>query len=373
MLRIFICYAHKDNDNPDLSKRWLDRLLEQLAPLQLQDKAEIWSDEKIELGDDWHEKIQSVLQEVKAAVLLISPSFLASEYIKNHELPVLLKNAKDRGVVIIPILLRQCLWKDTQFNYPDPKNSPGKLSLSSLQAPTGKPLNSLQEDQQDQALYDVAKSLLQIVSSSPSSIGTSINNQDNPPVFLPLLGNLELNSSVQKNSGEITLASEKGIDYTNLQNFLKQQKWKEADEETGRVMREAAGVEEDLGWLDEESINNFPCEDLCTIDSLWKYYSNEKFGFSLQKEIYERLRETQENDRYIDIWGDFCDRVVWRREKKWLSGSELTFSLTAAPRGHFPSFFENPFDTLNMDSFAYFFCCLMQKIKSCYDKTDCEF
>lgn len=177
--------------------------------------------------------------------------------------------------------------------------------------------------------------------------------------------------SGESNSNKVELKSERGIDYTKLRDLLEQQKWKEADEETGRVMREAAGVEEDLGWLDEESINNFPCEDLCTIDSLWKCYSNEKFGFSIQKEIYDRLKETQKNDR--DMWGNFCDCVVWRRGKKWLSGSDLTFKLTAAPRGHLPSFFGNPFVTLNMDSCAYFFCCLMQKIESCYNNTDYEF
>ncbi len=122
--QIFICYAHKDNENPDASKRWLDRLLEHLAPLELQGQADIWSDKEIELGAEWHDKIQTTLQQVKAAVLLVSPSFLASKYIRNSELPVLLKNAKDKGVVILPILLRQCLWRETQFRFPDPKEGP---------------------------------------------------------------------------------------------------------------------------------------------------------------------------------------------------------------------------------------------------------
>lgn len=35
---VFISYAHSDNENADASKRWLNRLLEHLQPLVLQDK-----------------------------------------------------------------------------------------------------------------------------------------------------------------------------------------------------------------------------------------------------------------------------------------------------------------------------------------------
>ena len=40
---------------------------------------------------------------------------------------------------------------------------------------------------------------------------------------------------------EVELKSSKGIDYTKLRDLLKQKKWKEADEETARLMLEAAG------------------------------------------------------------------------------------------------------------------------------------
>jgi hypothetical protein len=121
--KIFICYAHQDNKGGSNGERWLDRLTEQLGSLQLTEKAQIWSDKRIELGDDWHERIQETLQEVSVAVLLVSPSFLGSRYIRNSELPVLLRNAAEsRGVTILPILLRPCLWRETTFNYPDPKD-----------------------------------------------------------------------------------------------------------------------------------------------------------------------------------------------------------------------------------------------------------
>lgn len=180
--RIFICYAHKDNESTELSQRWLDRLLEHLEPLNLQEQAEIWSDKKLEIGDEWHEEIQDTLQQVKAAVLLVSPAFLASKYIRNSEVPVLLKHAKERGVKILPIILRSCLFNETKFKYPDPKNGPEELSLSTLQvanSPT-KPLNSMAEHEQDNVLLSVAQRLLKIVNTSvldQSEIQESKNNK----------------------------------------------------------------------------------------------------------------------------------------------------------------------------------------------------
>lgn len=164
---IFICYAHKDNESPDPSQRWLDRLLEQLEPLNLQEQAEIWSDKKLEIGDEWHEEIQSTLQQVKAAVLLVSPAFLASKYIRNSEVPFLLKQAKEQGVKILPIILRYCQFNETKFKYPDPTNGPEELSLSTLQvanSPT-KPLNSMAEHEQDKVLLSVAQRLLKIINT----------------------------------------------------------------------------------------------------------------------------------------------------------------------------------------------------------------
>ncbi len=173
--RIFICYAHKDNESDDPSKRWLDRLLEQLEPLNLQKQALIWSDQRLELGEEWHQEIQNTLGQVRAAILLVSPSFLASKYIRNSEVPVLLKNAKDKGVVIIPIILRSCLFKETKFKYPDPQKGQKELSLSVFQAagsPT-KPLNGLPEHEQDKVLLSVAQRLLKIVSSHEERASSS--------------------------------------------------------------------------------------------------------------------------------------------------------------------------------------------------------
>jgi serine/threonine protein kinase len=124
-----------------------------------------------------------------------------------------------------------------------------------------------------------------------------------------------------------------GMDYTNLRNLLAAKKWKEADEETARVMLKVAGREKE-GGLNTESIEKFPCEDLRTIDELWVKYSNGRFGFSVQKCIYQSLGGTSEYDR--EVWQKFGDRVGWIKNNAWLYYNELTFS-EKAPEAHLPT------------------------------------
>jgi len=161
---IFISYAHKDNVDPDPKKCWLDRLLEQLQPLNVQGLVKCWSDEELELGAQWHAEIQQALGAAKAGVLLVSPAFLASKYIRNSELPVLLNQARRNGALIIPIIVRRSLFAETKFKYPDPVHGPEELSLASFQSanPPDKPLIALSEDEQDQVFLSVAQRLLEI-------------------------------------------------------------------------------------------------------------------------------------------------------------------------------------------------------------------
>ena len=134
----------------------------------------------------------------------------------------------------------------------------------------------------------------------------------------------------------VELKSERGVDYTKLRDLLAGGKWKEADEEIGKVMCQAVGREG--GWLDEENINKFPCQDLRTINQLWLHYSDGKFGFSVQKEIYERMVKEQEwTDLKEQEWQNFIVHIGWRKRRRYLSYSELTFNLEA-PTAHLPKY-----------------------------------
>ncbi|BAZ87643.1 serine/threonine kinase [Dolichospermum compactum NIES-806] len=80
------------------------------------------------------------------------------------------------------------------------------------------------------------------------------------------------------------LKSSCGMDYRKLRDYLAQGKWQEADKETRRVMLAVAKREKE-GWLEVHHINNFPCEDLRTIDQLWVNTVMEDLGFLCKNEF----------------------------------------------------------------------------------------
>jgi hypothetical protein len=138
------------------------------------------------------------------------------------------------------------------------------------------------------------------------------------------------------------LRSERNVDYRRLRDLLRAGNWKQADQETLAVMLKAAGREQE-NWLSSESIENFPCTDLRTIDQLWVKYSGGRFGFSVQKRIWESVGKDEKK---------FGDRVGWRRNNKWLYYNvHLTFN-TNAPEGHLPSRFWFDADGDNYDLIA---------------------
>lgn len=103
---VFISYAHID-------KRWLKPLGDMLKPVQRRFPAALWSDQQIGAGDRWAKEIEQALAAAKVVLLLVSPSFLASNFIDEHELAPVLAAAKEGRKKILWILLSECLWKET--------------------------------------------------------------------------------------------------------------------------------------------------------------------------------------------------------------------------------------------------------------------
>ena len=90
--RIFVSYAHKD-------AKWRDELLLHLKPLLRNETMAEWNDTQIPAGTQWSEEIEAALNDADAGVLLVTPAFLASDFIFKRELPVLLK----KKVLWVPI------------------------------------------------------------------------------------------------------------------------------------------------------------------------------------------------------------------------------------------------------------------------------
>ncbi|MDB9496304.1 serine/threonine-protein kinase [Spirulina major CS-329] len=127
--------------------------------------------------------------------------------------------------------------------------------------------------------------------------------------------------------------------YQRLAELLKAGDWRGADQETSKQMLVVANRTEE-SWLDVKSIDNFPCEDLRAIDQLWVHYSKGRFGFSVQKRIYQALGGTRQYDE--QVWEAFGDAVGWRNGKSWLYYKDVTFN-TRAQEGHLPYMWSNSF------------------------------
>jgi O-acetyl-ADP-ribose deacetylase (regulator of RNase III) len=106
---VFVSYSHKD-------KVWLKRLQDMLQPLLRNGNMSFWSDTAIKPGALWKEEINQSLRSAKVALLLVSPNFLASDFIAQHELPPLLDKAKTQGTRILWAHVSSCLYKESEVS-----------------------------------------------------------------------------------------------------------------------------------------------------------------------------------------------------------------------------------------------------------------
>ncbi|UBF27584.1 GUN4 domain-containing protein [Kovacikia minuta CCNUW1] len=132
--------------------------------------------------------------------------------------------------------------------------------------------------------------------------------------------------------------------YAKLRDLLAAQDWKAADQETAKRMLEVMDQQDRVvSILDSGNVEKFPCLDLLNIDKLWVKYSFGKFGFSIQKEIWESYGSPTSTNK---DWTNFCCAIGWHTRGgflggKWLSCSQLTFDLVKAPMGHLPRVFDS--------------------------------
>ncbi|MGK7884371.1 MAG: GUN4 domain-containing protein [Crocosphaera sp.] len=128
------------------------------------------------------------------------------------------------------------------------------------------------------------------------------------------------------------------IHCTKLRDLLAAGEWFQADKETANIMLQTANRVK-RGSLSVEDIENFPCDELRTIDQLWVHYSKGKFGFSVQRKIYiDEIGGTRDYDytNNSEIISEFRRVVGW----DWQSCVHMMLnnikSLDDAPMGYYP-------------------------------------
>jgi TIR domain/Domain of unknown function (DUF4062) len=141
--RVFVSYSHRD-------ERYRQRLDISLTSLRRNGLISVWHDEKILPGQDWDREINENLNAADIVLLLVSPDFLASDFVYSHEISRALERHRDGAATVVPIILRPADWQ----------NSP----LGMLQAlpREGRPV--LTWSNRDEAWLDVTQGLRQLIS-----------------------------------------------------------------------------------------------------------------------------------------------------------------------------------------------------------------
>ena len=134
--------------------------------------------------------------------------------------------------------------------------------------------------------------------------------------------------------------------YEKLQKFLAAADFKQADWETIELIQ-GITQKEQLESITPEDIKIFPCYELQVIDRLWLKYSQGKFGFSVQLNIYQQVGgnlETtilQDNDIIIK----FGQKVGWRLNNQWKKCDALDYTISAPVGCHPSRWWNSPFGT----------------------------
>ena len=148
--QVFISYSHKD-------RRWLERLRTVLAPLVRQESIKVWADISIQPGANWQKELAHALSSAKVAVLLVTPNFLASDFIAKQELPPLLKAAEKEGLIILWVAVSTSLYDVTEIEPFQAINDPLR------------PLDLLSPPERNRVLTEIARKIKQSI--DPNGLG----------------------------------------------------------------------------------------------------------------------------------------------------------------------------------------------------------
>ena len=106
--RVFVSFSHKD----DAHRARLD---EYLAPLKRERKLIVWHDRKLVGGEEFASRIDAELERADIVLLLVTATFLNSEYCYEIEMKRALEHHESGQATVIPIIVEPCDWQRAPF------------------------------------------------------------------------------------------------------------------------------------------------------------------------------------------------------------------------------------------------------------------
>ena len=178
MAKVFFSYSHDDES-------YRDQLEKHLSLLRRQGMIESWHDRRILAGTDIDNAISAQLEAADVILLLVSASFIDSNYCYSREMARALERHAKAEAVVIPVIVRSCDWHQSPF---------GKL----LAVPKDGKAVALWPNH-DEAYTDIVKQVRAVVEqrisnkpaiASPHLLAKSAPNSTEQP--LPRSSNLRL-------------------------------------------------------------------------------------------------------------------------------------------------------------------------------------
>lgn len=139
--KVFICCSNQDKD-------WKNRVLTHLTVLERARIIEIWDESRIPGGSPVDREVSRMIETADIALLLVSPDFLASDFIMELQLPLLVERRRRGELILLPVLIRSSVWRD-------------EPTLATLQVwpRSGQPLRALGDAEIDQILTSLIDEL----------------------------------------------------------------------------------------------------------------------------------------------------------------------------------------------------------------------
>ena len=107
-IEVFFSYSHKD-------EKLREQLEKHLALLKRAGVITGWHDRRINAGREWAGEISEHLESAQIILLLVSPSYLASDYLHDVEMRRALERHERGEARVIPIIIRPADWQGESF------------------------------------------------------------------------------------------------------------------------------------------------------------------------------------------------------------------------------------------------------------------
>ncbi|MEM9823672.1 MAG: TIR domain-containing protein [Bacteroidota bacterium] len=184
MTRVFISYVVEDD-------AYKDKLQKNLRVLIRQGWLDAWDQEQINVGEDRQRLIQQQLEEADLMLLLISPDYLASEYIFDVELKRIMErsDSTEDAVKVIPIILRPCDWTNETF------------ATKEVLPPEARPLSTWENE--DEAYLSINEGIKQILNlkpneslaATPQSVAVTTDQPENRAILRETIDKGQMNTA----------------------------------------------------------------------------------------------------------------------------------------------------------------------------------